>query len=131
MPLKRLNKRKRPHTIRKYIILPCCLLAINIFEEVLFYKAQMVGNPYWRTALIIGVFFVIVSIGAFILAPFTEALLQHIYKTSKKEAGLIGETLFLLAVASAFYFLYYMVYIHGPESLLPPAWHNPVFTTRF
>ena len=125
MPLKRLNKRKRPHTIRKYIILPCCLLVINVFEEVFFYKAAMVANPFWRTALIIGVFFIIVSIGAFILAPFIDTLLQRIYKTSKKQAGLFGEVLFLLAVAAVFYFLYYMVYVYGPQSLLPPAWHNP------
>jgi hypothetical protein len=37
----------------------------------------------------------------------------------------LGEVFFLLMLGLAIFWLYYRVYILGPESVLPVGWQNP------
>jgi hypothetical protein len=39
--------------------------------------------------------------------------------------GELGEVLFLLALGVLVFWLYYLMYIRGPEYLLPASWRNP------
>ena len=115
--------------MHKFIILPSCLLVGNLFQEIISYKAEMAGNPYWRTAVIILGYFVVSAIGAFIAAPIAESVLKQIYTHSRKQ-GLIWEAFFLLAVCAGVFFLYFMVYIHGVVSVLPRSWQNPLISPK-
>jgi hypothetical protein len=119
--------RKRPkplhkRNIRKYFILPTCLLLLNAIEEICVYKSEFISNPYLRTAFVLLLFVVGISTVSFLLAPAIEKIITAAYFRGRKHAGYFGEFLILAVVIGGLYFIYFLLYIHGPEYLLPRAW---------
>ncbi|MBK9991464.1 MAG: hypothetical protein IPP19_12200 [Verrucomicrobia bacterium] len=84
----------------------------------------MIGDPIFRVIAII--FFVLVgsSLVAFVFAPAIEGLVRSLYRTSEKGAGGLGRVAFLILLGIGVFFLYYQLYIHGPESLADAAMRN-------
>lgn len=115
---------KKTNVVRHYFILPCCLLLLNVCNSLVSYKAGMIGDPIFRVIAII--FFVLVgsSLVAFVFAPAIEGLVRSLYKSSEKSAGGLGQIAFLVLLGVGVFFLYYQLYIHGPESLLPAMLRN-------
>jgi hypothetical protein len=115
---------KKTNVVRNYFILPCCLLLLNVCNSLVSYKAGMIADPILRTVAII--FFVLVgsSIVAFVFSPAIEALVRTLQRTSRKGAGELGQVVFLVLLGAGVFFLYYQVYIHGPETILPQVLRN-------
>lgn len=116
---------KSPAAIRNYYVLPCCLLLLNLGIELVSYKARMIGDPWLRTAAIMGMVLFGGTLVGFVVAPAIGALVGGLHRTSRERAGGAGEICFLLALGAVVFWLYYRIYIIGPESVLPAAWHNP------
>ena len=119
--------RKRPKplhkkNVRKYFILPTCLLVLNAIEEICVYKSGFISNPYLRTAFVLLLFVAGTAAVSFILAPAIEKVVSAAYFHGRKHAGYLGEFLILAVVAGGLYVVYFVLYIHGPQYLLPPAW---------
>jgi len=115
---KALHKRK----IKKYFILPTCLLVLNALEEIFVYKSEVIDNDYLRTGVVLLLFIIGTAAVSFLLAPVIERLLSKAYFSGRKHAGYVGEFLILSGVVLALYTLYFVLYVQGPEYLLPPAW---------
>ena len=115
---------KKTNVVRTYYILPCCLLLLNLCNNLVSYKAGMIADPLLRTAAIILFILVGSSVVAFVLAPAIESLVRSLHRTSQKSAGELGRVAFLVALGAGVFFLYYQLYIHGPESLLPMVLRN-------
>ena len=98
------------------------LLIKNLVEEVLAYKLQAITNPYWHTAALLFMFAFGFSIVALVLSPAAEAWVAGVFRSAGKHAGRVGELLIVAGVIAAMFYLYFQVYTHGPETLLPPAW---------
>jgi hypothetical protein len=116
---------KSARVIRTYYVLPCCLLLLNLCVELVSYKAKMIEDVLLRTAAIMGMVLFGGSLVAFLVAPaigFAVGTMQH---RSRREWGGLGEMLFLLVLGIVVFWLYYRIYILGPESVLPAAWRNP------
>ena len=115
---------KKTNVVRHYFILPCCLLLLNVCNSLISYKAGVIGDPIFRVFAII--FFVLVgsSLVAYVFAPAIEGLVRSLYRTSEKGAGGLGQVAFLALLGVAVFFVYYQLYIHGPESLLPTLMRN-------
>lgn len=116
---------KSTHLVRNYYVLPCCLLLLNLCIEIVSYKARMIDDVLLRTAAIMGMVLFGGSLVAFIVAPAISALVGTLHRSSRQTWGGLGELLFLLVLGLVVFWLYYRIYILGPESLLPAAWHNP------
>ena len=115
---------KKTNVVRAYYILPCCLLLLNLANNLISYKAEVIHDPFLRIVVIILLVLFGGSVVAFAMAPGLEALVRSLHRGSRHEAGQVGEVLFLLALGAAVFWLYYRMYIDGPESLLPRAWWN-------
>ena len=135
MPGKRLPGRQKPRVlaaamkntgvVRNYYVLPCCLLLLNLCVELVSYKAKMVDDLYVRILVIMGMVLVGGSLVGFVVAPAIAALVGTLHRGSRRSAGGLGEILFLAVLGALVFWLYYRVYILGPESVLPTGWHNP------
>jgi hypothetical protein len=117
---------KSTHLVRNYYVLPCCLLLLNLCIELVSYKARMVDDALLRTAAIMGMVLFGGSLVAFLIAPAISMLVGVLHRGSRQNLGRLGEWVFLLVLGVIVFWLYYRIYILGPESVLPAAWHNPL-----
>jgi hypothetical protein len=110
--------------VRDYYVLPCCLLILNLCVELVQYKARDLSDPLIVTALIMGVVLFGGSLVAFVVAPALSWIVSSLHSGSRKTAGQMGEVLFFVALGAVIFWLYYRVYILGPQSVLPLEWRN-------
>ena len=115
---------KKTNVVRTYYILPCCLLLLNVCNSLVSYKAGMIADPLLRTGAII--FFILIgsSLVAYVFTPAIEALVRTLHRTSQKGAGELGRVAFLVLLGAGVFYLYYQLYIHGPQSILPQVLWN-------
>jgi hypothetical protein len=116
---------KNQPVVRRFYVLPCCLLLLNLAVELVSYKARVLGDPLLRTAAIMGMVLCGGSLVGFVVAPAIGALVGWLHGASRRSWGELGEILFLLALGVVVFWLYYRIYILGPESVLPREWWNP------
>ena len=121
---------KNTNVVRNYYVLPCCLLLLNLCVELVSYKTRVLDDPLLRTAAIMGVVLFGGSLVGFVVAPAIGAMIGLMHSGSRREAGLLGEIFFLVALGAVVFWLYYRVYILGPESILPAEWCNPPVLSR-
>lgn len=108
---------------RAVMILPLCLLYLNVFQEIVLYKLRsLVHDPYLLTALLLLIFAVGFAVVGKLLAPWLEGLFETGHKASRKTGGGGGVTGFYLAMLAVVYAIYFIVYTRGPQHLLPPEW---------
>lgn len=108
---------------RAMIILPICLLLFNAVEEVVEYKLpRLVPNPYYRTGVIIFLCAAGFAVIGDLLVPWVAGLFDQGHKNSQKKAGKTGVILFYIGAFVAVYFVYFIIYIKGPQYILPPFW---------
>lgn len=117
---------KTTATLEKYYVLPCCLLLLNLCNEIIAYKARLIEDGLLRTLFIMGFVLFGGSLVAFAIAPGVIWVVQSLRRTSRSNAGQVGETCFLLALGALIFWLYYRNYLLGTEHILPAAWHNSV-----
>ncbi|HLP03473.1 MAG TPA: hypothetical protein VK163_15710 [Opitutaceae bacterium] len=115
---------KKAVAVKNYYILPCLLLLLNLVNNVVSYKAELVGDPFLRTAVVIALVLFGGTVVAFLLSPALEKLVQTLHRSSKSGAGALGEALFLIALGAFVFWLYYQLTTHGVASLLPAEWRN-------
>ncbi len=116
---------KKNSVVRNYLVLPCCLLLLNLCVGLVSYKARMVEDPLEQTAAIMAMVLFGGSMVGFFVAPAIETLVGAFHRGSRRTLGGLGEAVFLVALAAAVFWLYYRMYILGPQSLLPAGWRNP------
>jgi hypothetical protein len=120
-----LIRMKGQQAVRNYYVLPCCLLLLNICVELVSYKAKMIDDALVRTAAIMAMVLFGGALVGFVAAPAIAAIVGSMHRTSRANFGGLGEVLFLLVLGILVFWLYYRVYILGPESVLPVEWYNP------
>lgn len=120
----------RTQTLRKWIIFPCCLLIFGLVEELLYYKLELIANRHVRVGVMMFLYVAGISLVAFVITPAIEKIVLKFYMGTKHGFGWVGEILFVAILLLLTYFLWYQLFIYGPEVLLPNDWHNP-FLARF
>lgn len=121
---------KKSNVVRAYYVLPCCLLLLNLCNNLVSYKADMIAEPWVRVLVIMALVLFGSSIVAFAVAPALEALVRALHQGSRNEAGTLGEIVFLVVLGAVVFWLYYQYYVHGAEALLPREWWNPGATAK-
>jgi bacteriorhodopsin len=116
---------KSQQVVRNYYVLPCCLLLLNLCVEIVSYKAKVIDDDLLRTAAIMGMVLFGGALVGFVAAPAISAVVATLHRNSRMRFGPLGEALFLVVLGVIVFWLYYRVYIIGPESILPYEWHNP------
>lgn len=116
---------KKAQVVRTYYVLPCCLLLLNLCNNLVSYKASMIREPYLQVTVIIALVLFGGSLVAFAVSPALEAVVKMLHRGSRNEAGLLGEIIFLTLLGVGVFCLYYLFYIKGPEALLPRELWNP------
>jgi hypothetical protein len=117
---------KSKSVVRNYYVVPSCLLLLNLCVELVSYKAKRFDDPYVRTAAIIAMVLFGGSLVGFVVAPALSRFVGGLHRSSR-EAGRVMELLFMCALGAVIFWLYYRIYVLGPESVLPVEWHNPHF----
>jgi hypothetical protein len=115
---------KKTAVVRDYYVLPCCLLLLNLSVELVSYKTKQLGDPLLRTGAIMAMVLFGGSLVGFVVAPAIGKLVSLLHRGSRRGAGELGEIFFLLGLGALIFWLYYRVYIIGPESILPAEWRN-------
>lgn len=110
--------------IKNYFVLPSCILLLNLCVGLVSYKAKMIEDPLVQTAAVMGMVLFGGSLVGFVLAPAIETLVGTLHRTSKKGFGGLGEVGFIALLVVLVFWLYFRMYIMGPQYLLPPAWRN-------
>lgn len=116
---------KKRSLVKNYFVLPCCLLLLNLCVGLVGYKAKMIDDPLLQTGAVMAMVLFGGSLVAFVLSPMIEAMVVSLQGTSRRGLGGLGEVLFLVLLGAGVFWLYYRMYILGPESLLPSDWRNP------
>ncbi len=116
---------KTPTVVRNYYVLPCCLLLLNLCVELVSYKTKMLNDSLLRTAAIMGMVLFGGSLVGFVMSPAIGLLINSLHRGSRQSGGRLGEVLFLVFLGLLIFWLYYRVYILGPQSILPYEWRNP------
>ncbi|PHX86852.1 MAG: hypothetical protein CK538_01150 [Opitutia bacterium] len=122
----RRTRMKSTSVVRNYYVLPCCLLLLNLCVEIVSYKAKILDDPLLRTGAIMGMVLFGGSLVGFVFAPLIGRAVASMQRGSRQGGGDLGEIVFLLLLGVVVFWLYYRVYIIGPESVLPAEWHNSV-----
>jgi hypothetical protein len=117
---------KASAALERYYVLPCCLLLLNLCNEIIAYKARLIGDDLLRTLFIMAMVLFGASVVAFAVAPGIVWSVQSLRRTSRTAAGGAGEIFFLCALGGIVFWLYYRNYILGTQAILPPAWRNPL-----
>jgi MFS family permease len=117
---------KNQNVVRNYYVLPCCLLLLNLCVELVSYKAKLIDEPIVRTLTIMAMVLFGGSFVGFVVAPAIGSLINWMQRSSRQSWGGLGEVMFLLALGLVIFWLYYQIYIVGPESVLPKDWQNPL-----
>lgn len=112
-------------TVRVYYVLPCCLLLLNLVNSVIGYQAERIGDPWLRTAAVMGLVLFGGSLVAFFIAPGIEALVRWLQRTSRAKAGGLGEACFLVAMGAGVFWLYFLLCNEGVGAMLPAGWRHP------
>ena len=122
---KSFSKSLSKKNLSKYFVFPITYLILELVEDVLIYKSELVGNHWTQAVVVMGVLVFGISLVAFALVPFFQGGLESLRKSHKKH-GPLGEFLFTASVLLAIYLLYYIKVSHGGniESLLPDFFHN-------
>ncbi len=111
--------------LERYYVLPCCLLLLNLCNEVVAYKARLIADDLLRTLFIMGLVLFGASVVALAVAPGIVWGVQSLRRTSRSAAGGAGEVAFLCALGGLIFWLYYRNYVLGTQAILPAAWRNP------
>ena len=116
--------KKPTNVVRAYYVLPCCLLLLNLVNNLISYKTEMIKNPFWRVMVVMLLVLFGGSLVAFAIAPGFEHVVRALHRSSRQGAGRLGEIVFLVLLGLLVFWLYYQIYINGPTSILPAAWAN-------
>lgn len=115
-------KASRP--LERYYVLPCCLLLLNLCNEIVAYKARLIADGLLRTLFIMGFVLFGASLVTFAVAPGIVWTVQSLRRTSRSNAGQLGEAIFLLCLGALIFWLYYRNYLMGTEYIVPAMWRN-------
>ncbi len=119
------ERMKKNSVVRNYFVLPCCLLLLNLCVGLVSYKARVLGDPLLQVAAIMAMVLFGGSLVGFVMSPAIEVLVGSLHRGSRRRWGELGEIIFLAALGALVFWLYYRMYILGPEYLLPAGWRNP------
>ncbi len=122
--MSRPNPVKTARALERYYVLPCCLLLLNLCNEIIAYKARLIADGLLRTLFIMGMVLFGSSLVAFAVAPGIIWTVQSIRRTSRSNAGQLGEMIFLGGLGVLIFWLYYRNYLMGTEHILPAGWRN-------
>jgi hypothetical protein len=113
-------------TLERYYVLPCCLLLLNLCNEIISYKAKLIRDGLLRTLFIMSMVLFGASLVAFAISPGLIWTVHTLRRTSRSAGGGLGEMLFLAALGLGIFWVYYRNYVLGIEAILPAEWHNPL-----
>jgi hypothetical protein len=115
---------KRINFLRTAIIVPCCILLLNLVNTIISYKSQLIHDGILRTLFIMGLVLFGGSVVSMVAAPAIESLVNSLHFSSKRKWGNTGELIFITCLILGVFWLYYRAYIMGPGYILPPGWRN-------
>ena len=117
---------KTAAALERYYVLPCCLLLLNLCNEIIAYKARLIHDGLLRTCFIMGMVLFGSSLVAFAIAPGLIWTVQSLRKTSRSTVGGAGDIVFLGGLGVLIFWLYYRNYLMGTDAILPAIWHNSI-----
>ena len=110
--------------LERYYVLPCCLLLLNLCNEIVAYKARLISDGLLRTLFIMGMVLFGSSLVAFAIAPGIIWVVHSLRKTSRSTVGGAGDAIFLIGLGALVFWLYYRNYLMGTQYILPAIWRN-------
>jgi hypothetical protein len=110
--------------VKNFYVLPCCLLLLNLVNSIVSYKAGVIDDPFLRTTVVMLLVLFGSSLAAFVVAPALTGAVRLLHQSSRRNAGELGEILFILVLGGFVFWLYYRMSLYGVASIVPPAWRN-------
>ena len=119
------SNRPVKNTLRNFYILPCCLLLLNVCNQLVSYKARLIDDAFLRTAVVMALVLGGGSLVGLVAEPVIGSLVGWMHRSSRQTWGQVGEVLFMVALGAIVFWIYYRIDAFGAGSILPPGWRNP------
>ncbi len=113
------------NAVRNFYVLPCCLLLLNLCNQLASYKARIIDDVFLRTAAIMAMVLFGGTLVGSVAEPLIGTLVGSLHQGTRARWGQLGEILFLLVLGLVVFWLYYRVDVYGVGSILPSEWRNP------
>src|SRR5258708_11164476 len=110
--------------LERYYVLPCCLLLLNLGNEIIAYKARLIHDGFLRTLFIMGMVTFGSSLVAFAIAPGLIWTVQSLRRTSRSTIGGAGDLFFLAPPGALTFLLFYRQLPLGAGADPPAQWAN-------
>jgi hypothetical protein len=116
---------KNSRVVRNFYVLPCCLLLLNLCNQVASYKARgFIDDALLRTAAVMAMVLFGGTLVGSVAEPVIGTLVGSLHHGTRARWGQLGEILFLVTLGAVVFWLYYRVDVYGPGSILPTEWRN-------
>lgn len=110
--------------LRKYLVFPITYLILELLEEFLYYKSELIEDVWVRTAVLMTALVAGISLLAFLLVPFFEGGLETLHKSHKKHGPFADFAVTLLLLAALYYVYYVKLSAGSIKAILPPFMLN-------
>ena len=114
------------NAIRNFYVLPCCMLLLNLCNQIVSYKARMIDDAMLRTAVVMALVLFGGALVGWVAEPLIGVVVGSLHQGTRARWGQLGEIFFLLALGLVVFWLYYRVDAFGAGSILPASWRNPI-----
>ena len=115
------------NAVRNFYVLPCCLLLLNLCNQLVSYKARVIDDAFLRTAAIMAMVLFGGTLVGSVAEPVIGMFVGSLHQGTRARWGQLGEIFFLLTLGLIVFWLYYRVDVYGVGSILPAEWRNPPF----
>ncbi len=105
------------NAIRNFYVLPCCLLLLNLCNQIVSYKARMIDDALLRTAVVMALVLFGGALVGSVAEPLIGTIVASLHQGTRARWGQLGEILFLLALGLVVFWLYYRVDAFGAGSI--------------
>src|SRR5262249_42741326 len=83
--------RTMKNAARNFIILPCCLLLLNLCNQIVSYKARIIDDAFLRTGVVIALVLFGGSLVGFVAEPLIGVFVGSLHQGSRARWGQLGE----------------------------------------
>ena len=99
-------------------------MVMDAVAEVVIYKLSEIGDHFVRVCAIMAMIGFGFGLVSFVLTPWLDKQLRTLHRGTRRGWGILGEVVLFGTIAVGLFALHYQLYVHGPQTLLPPAWRN-------
>jgi hypothetical protein len=112
----------KKQNIRRFFVLPLCLLGLKVIELIIQYKARSLHNEYLATLVTMLLFLAGFGVVGGIISPAIEKTVEKSMLKGREAGGAAGVWLLGLCLFAGLFFVFHLIFTQGAQAILPASW---------